>query len=383
MEFFISSTALKNMLADMQGIVEKKNSIPVLSNIVIESVGERAVRITGTDLDVTLRCELEAEIKQAGSICVQARKLFDIVRLLPDSQAHFAKDDNQWVKIKSGRSNFRMAGVSREQFPETPTFRNSSLKIAASILKSFIKNTVHAITQEQSRFTLSGAKFMIERGTARMVTTDGHRLAFEEITGIEALSKVNVDVLIPKKALTELTKIARDFDGDIGFGEDDNHLYFEVGDKLLVTRKLSGNFPNYDMVIPRDNDRTVSFDPKQMRDCLQRVALMADERTHSVKFVIRAGEIVISSQASEEGSAEESIAAEYTGADEVAMGFNSLYVQDFLNLVAKTDEDDENAPKDKTGRAVLEFKDAGGQTLFRPVQSANRNSFNIVMPLRI
>ncbi|MEJ7699733.1 MAG: DNA polymerase III subunit beta [Pyrinomonadaceae bacterium] len=180
MEFVIKQNVLKDELGFVQGIVEKKSTIPVLSNILIESVGENTIRIVGTDLDVTIRCEAEAEIKKAGSMCIQARKLFDIVRLLPDADVHFTKDENEWVKMTCNKSNFRLAGVAREQFPEVPSFKSAPMKLSADIFNHFIQNTAFAITNEQSRFTLSGAKFMIENGAARMVTTDGHRLAFIE-----------------------------------------------------------------------------------------------------------------------------------------------------------------------------------------------------------
>ncbi|HXH69583.1 MAG TPA: hypothetical protein VNI60_04465, partial [Pyrinomonadaceae bacterium] len=169
MEFVIKQGILKDELGFVQGIVEKKSTIPVLSNILIESVGENNIRIVGTDLDVTIRCEAEADIKKAGSMCIQARKLFDIVRLLPDTDVHFTKDENEWVKLNCGKSNFRLAGVSREQFPEVPSFKSAPMKLSADIFNHFIHNTAFAITNEQSRFTLSGAKFMIDGAMARMV----------------------------------------------------------------------------------------------------------------------------------------------------------------------------------------------------------------------
>ncbi len=285
----------------------------------------------GTDLDVTIRCEGEADIKQAGSMCVQARKLFDIVRLLEDGDVHFKKEENEWVSLNCGRSKFKLAGVSREQFPEVPEFKSVPRKISAEIFNHFIQNTAFAITNEQSRFTLSGAKFMIEDGTAKMVTTDGHRLAYIE-RKLENSDDEPMDSLIPKKALMELTKISKDAKGDIQFGEDPNHIYFEVDGRLLITRKLSGTFPNYEMVIPKDNDKTVTFDAEEMRNAIRRVALMADERTRSVRITIKPNEIEIGAQSSEEGEAQERVTADYSG-EEVSIGFNSQYLQDFLNIV--------------------------------------------------
>ncbi len=395
MEFVIKQSVLKEELGFVQGIVEKKSTIPVLSNILIESVGENTIRIVGTDLDVTIRCDAVADIKQPGSMCVQARKLFDIVRLLPDADVHFTKDENEWVKMTCGKSNFRLAGISKENFPEVPSFKSAPMSLSAETFNHFIQNTSFAITNEQSRFTLSGAKFMIEGGTARMVTTDGHRLAFIEKKLTDEPVVDAMDALIPKKALMELTKIARDADGNVSFGEDANHIYFEVDGRLLITRKLSGTFPNYEMVIPKDNDKMATFDAEQMKNAIRRVSLMADERTRSVRFNIKPNEIEIVAQSSEEGEAHEKVAADYDG-EEVQIGFNSQYLQEFLNVVgageAEVAEKNENETDGETVRVkenpgrlriAFEFKDGNGQTLMNIAGDTLYNYKYIVMPLRI
>ena len=395
MEFVIKQNVLKEELGFVQGIVEKKSTIPVLSNNLIESVGEGTIRIVGTDLDVTVRCEAQAEIKQAGAMCIQARKLFDIVRLLDGGDVHFTKEENDWVKLNCGKANFRLAGVSRDTFPEVPSFKSAPMKLSADIFNHFIQNTAFAITNEQSRFTLSGAKFMIDGGAARMVTTDGHRLAFIEKKLTDGAGSETMDALIPRKALMELTKISRDAKGDVSFGEDANHIYFEVSGRLLITRKLSGTFPNYEMVIPKDNDKTAIFDAEEMKTAIRRVSLMADERTRSVRMTIRANEIEIGAQSSEEGEASEKVVAEYTG-DEVQVGFNAQYLQEFLNVVgAGESETGETTEKETDGETVrvkenanrlriaFEFKDGNAQTQMNIAGDTNYEYKYIVMPLRI
>lgn len=393
MEFIIKQSVLKDELGFVQGIVEKKSTIPVLSNILIESVGEGTIRIVGTDLDVTIRCEVSADIKQAGAMCIQARKLFDIVRLLDGGDVHFKKEENEWVKLTSGKSNFRLAGVSRDTFPEVPSFKSAPMRLSADIFNHFIQNTAFAITNEQSRFTLSGAKFMINDGAARMVTTDGHRLAYIERKLSDGATDATMEALIPKKALMELVKISRDSKGDVSFGEDPNHIYFEVDGRLLITRKLSGTFPNYEMVIPKDNDKRAIFDADEMKTAIRRVSLMADERTRSVRLTIRAGEIEIGAQSSEEGEANEKVAAEYDG-EEVAVGFNSQYLQDFLNVIGST-EVDAAEQKETDGETVrvkesggrlkvaFEFKDGNAQSQLNVAGDKNYDYKYIVMPLRI
>ena len=394
MEFVIKQSVLKDELGFVQGIVEKKSTIPVLSNILIESVNENKIRIVGTDLDVTIRCEAAAEIKQAGAMCIQARKLFDIVRLLDNGDVHFTKEENDWVKMTCGKSNFRLAGVSKDNFPEVPSFKAAPMKLSAEIFNHFIQNTAFAITNEQSRFTLSGAKFMIDGTAAKMVTTDGHRLAFIEKQLSANDSTESMDALIPKKALMELVKISRDAAGDVSFGEDPNHIYFEADGRLLITRKLSGNFPNYEMVIPKDNDKTAIFDAEEMKAAIRRVALMADERTRSVRLTIRSGEIEIGAQSSEEGEANEKVSADYSG-EEVQVGFNSQYLQEFLNVVSVKESEvtaTENETEGETVRVkesngrlkiAFEFKDGNAQTQMKIAGDKNYDYKYIVMPLRI
>ena len=228
-----------------------------------------------------------------------------------------------------------------------------------------------------------------------MVTTDGHRLAYIE-RKLGTANDEAMDSLIPKKALMELTKISKDAKGDISFGEDPNHIYFEVDGRLLITRKLSGTFPNYEMVIPKDNDKTVTFDAEEMRNAIRRVALMADERTRSVRLTIKPNEIEIGAQSSEEGEAQERVTADYTG-EEVSIGFNSQYLQDFLNIVGATEteaaaNETENETDGETVRVkesssrpriAFEFKDGNGQTQMKIAGDTNYDYKYIVMPLRI
>lgn len=393
MEFKIEQSALKDELGFVQGIVEKKSTIPVLSNILIESVGENTIRIIGTDLDVTIRCEADAEIIEGGSMCVQARKVFDVVRLLPDKTLHFKKDENDWVNLTCGNSKYRFAGISRDQFPEVPVFKSAPLTLPAAIFNHFIVNTSFAITNEQSRFTLSGAKFMIGEGVARMVTTDGYRLAYIE-RNVEGMADESMDALIPKKALIELVKISRGTGASVSFGEDQNHIYFEVESRLLITRKLSGTFPNYEMVIPKDNDKHAEFFSSEMKDAVARVSLMADERTRSVKLKIKENEIEVTAHSSEEGEAVERVEAEYDG-PETEIGFNAQYLQDFLSVATSAETEPVEVEKETDGEKVMvkesggaprvsfDFKGTNGQVQMRIAGESDYEYQYVVMPLRI
>ncbi len=371
MQFVVNKQNLQKELGFVQGIVERKNTIPVLSNILIESVGENTIRITGTDLDVTIRCEMDAEeISSPGAICAQARKLFEIARLLPDGPVSFTKEENEWVTVKSDRSRFKLVGVARDAFPEVPSFKSAPTKIPAEVLKSFIDRTIFAITQEESRYTLSGAKFILDDTGAKMVTTDGHRLAYvSRANVVKNGSAESIDTLIPRKTLAELTKITAGYDGEINLGMDENHIYCEVGPRLLISRMLFGQFPNYEMVIPKNNDKSVEFDSALLSLAVRRVALMADERSHAIRFHLEPNQLVISAQNAEDGEASETVQTDYTG-EEVDIGFNAQYLQDFMSVTSD-------------GRIAFEFKDGNSQAQLKPVEGGDYDYKYIVMPMRI
>src|SRR5882762_2634475 len=371
MQFVVNKQNLQKELGFVQGVVERKNTIPVLSNILIESVGETTIRVTGTDLDVTIRCDMDAEeITVPGAICVQARKLFEIARLLPDGPVSFKKEDNEWVTVKSDRSRFKLVGVARDAFPEVPSFKSAPTKIPADVLKTFIDRTIFAITQEESRYTLSGAKFILDESGAKMVTTDGHRLAYVAKANVaKNETRETIDTLIPRKTLAELTKLTAGFEGDISLGMDENHIYCEVGPRLLISRMLYGQFPNYEMVIPKNTDKSVQFECTLLNQAVRRVALMADERSRAIRFHLEPNQLVISSQSAEEGEARETIAAEYDG-EETDIGFNAQYLQEFLNVIGD-------------GSVTFEFKDGNSQSQLRPSEGGEYDYKYVVMPMRL
>ncbi len=393
MEFKIEQGVLKQELGYLQGIVERKATIPVLANVLVESVGEGTIQIIGTDLDVTLRCEVEAEIIKPGSISLPARKLFDIVRLAQETTMHFKKQDNDWVSLSCANTKYNLAGFSKESYPEIPTSKSVPFSIEASVLGRFIESTNFAITDDQSRFTLSGAKLLIEEGMARMVTTDGYRLAFIE-KKIETAPDTRFDSLVPKKSLVEVAKLARDVGGTVKFGEDDNHIYFELDGRLLTSRKLDGKFPNYEMVIPKDIDKKVIFDPSDMKAAVDRIAVLADERLRSMKSVLRNGEIEISASSSEEGEGMETVPVEYTG-EEITLGFTIKFMQEFLSYVLGTSADATEIEKETDGEKVMvketgarprilfRFKDPNSSTQMSIADETEYEYKYIVMPLRV
>jgi DNA polymerase III subunit beta len=282
----------------------------------------------------------------------------------------FKKEDNDWVTVKCDRAKFKLVGVAKDAFPEVPSFKSAPTKISAGILKNLIDKTIFAITQEESRYTLSGAKFILDKSVARMVTTDGHRLAYVERKGVSENGEKNaIDTLIPRKTLAELAKLTTGYEGEISLGMDENHIYFEVGTRLLISRMLYGQFPNYEMVMPKNIDKTVEFDGALLNLAIRRVALMADERSHAIRFHLEPDQLVISSQNAEEGEANETIQAEYKG-EEADIGFNAQYLQDFLNVIGD-------------GKVAFEFKDGNSQAQLRPADNGDYDYKYVVMPMRI
>jgi DNA polymerase-3 subunit beta len=382
MQFTINPKTLQKELTFVQGIVERKNTIPVLANILIESHDDTSIRISGTDLDTTIRATVAAdEIKARGGICVQARKLFDIARLLPDAPVTFKKENNDWVTVTCGRSHFRLPGIATDTFPDLPgmaadkapdpSASNTPFAITSALLKTLINKTIFAITQEEGRYTLSGAKFEVSGDGIKIITTDGHRLALINAKGeVKNPTKQTLELLIPKKTLSELVKLTTDFDGDVTFGADENHVYFQVGTRNLISRLLAGQFPNYEMVLPKNNDKSAIFDTSEFSKALRRVTVMADDRSHAVAFTFQKEKMIISAQNADEGEANESLTTEFDH-EELAVGFNSSYVQDFLNVVG-------------TEKIVMELKDGNSQVEFKPVSDNDGIIFStIVMPVRL
>jgi DNA polymerase-3 subunit beta len=262
-----------------------------------------------------------------------------------------------------------MVGVARDAFPEVPSFKSAPTKLPASVIKTFIDRTIFAITQEESRYTLSGAKFMLDDTGARMVTTDGHRLAYVEKKNLTKNGTDAIDTLIPRKTLAELTKLTAGFDEEISLGMDENHIYFQIGPRLLISRMLYGQFPNYEMVMPKNNDKSVEFNSSLLNHAIRRVALMADERSHAIRFHLEPNQLVISSQNAEEGEANETLQTDYAG-EATDIGFNAQYLQEFLNVIGDA-------------KVAFEFKDGNSQAQLKPSENGDYEYKYIVMPMRI
>lgn len=371
MQFSVSKNVLLRELNLLQGIVEKKSTIPILSNVLIETANDSMISLVATDLDVSLQTECAAESARPGSIVLQARKLFEIVRNLPDAEIQFAKEDNDWVKIVCASSEFRIVGQAKEHFPSTPRADKAGVTIPAAVMNGLINRTVFAITQEESRYALNGALLSSGEGRLQMVATDGHRLALAAASLDQSLdaSADQLKVIVPKKALIELAKLTAGAEEDLEFSRDENHLYFQIQNRHLTSRMLAGQFPNYDLVLPKNNDKSITLNVDRITQAIRRAALMADERSHGVKIDLTNGKLSITSQSADVGEAKDVIALDYTG-DNLSIGFNAQYVLDFLGVVG-TDE------------VMFEFKDEQSPALLRPSGDGESDYKYVVMPMRL
>jgi DNA polymerase III subunit beta len=373
MEFSVKKFDLLEELQYTQGVVERKTTIPILSNLLVEAKGNR-LTITATDLELSIRTSCEAKIKKEGAGTIPAKKLLELVKLLPEEEIKFKLLDNHWVHITCDRRNYKLVGMSKENFPALPNFPHAMVKIPAALLSDLIAKTTFAISLEESRYTLNGALLVLKPASLRMVATDGHRLAMVEIDHkLEGFSN-EVSVLVPKKAMTEVQRLAQGIgeDGQVEFGQDESHLFFQFGGRLLTSRKLTGQFPNYEAVLPRDANKTITLEKDELQSALRRVAQLADQRTHAVKFMLSTEGLELSSSSPDYGEAKEVIGKEFKG-ETIAIGFNAQYLLDFL--AASGD-----------GPISFELKDeqSAGQLRPAPKDGAESSRYRyVVMPMRI
>jgi len=379
LEITVSRAELLRELTAAQSVVERKTTIPILSNFLFEASDDK-LTITATDLDQSLNTSCAAKVKKPGACTIPARKLYDYIKLLPEGDISIKLMDNHWVQIRAGRSNTKMVGMARANFPQVPQFpATGGYRINAATLHSMIAKVIFAISNEESRYTLNGALLVLKAESMAMVATDGHRLAHIEKTGetIEGISGEK-KTLIPRKALHELIGLLANMEPNkdkapqfIEFADDDQTLFFKVGGRVLTSRKLTGQFPNYEAVLPRDNNKFVIVRSEDLMSSLQRVAQFADERSGAIKIRLEQNELKLSAQSTDAGESEDIIETPYNY-DPLVVGFNSSYLIDFLRATGET------------GEVRLEFKDAQSAGQMRPEDANEDTRYRyILMPMRI
>lgn len=368
MELTVSQPALQKELEVLQGVVERKNTVPILGNVLLVADKE-GLELMATDLEVSVRSRTSAEVKAEGGISVSARKLYEIVRLLPESEITIKDDGQSWATVLCGKSRFRIMGLAKDDFPTMPSAgKATKIRIPGPLLRRMIEKVIFAVTPDDSRFALNGALLILGSKTISLVASDGFRLAHVQ-EPLEKGPSEEERILVPKKALGEIARITVSAEEDVFYCRKDNHLFFDIGPTRLAARLLEGTFPNFEKVIPKGNDKLVEFERGSLTTALTRVSVLANERSRAIKLSLKAGKAEVSSRNPEMGEASESLGTDYSG-DDVEIGFNAKYLLDFLSVVG-------------SDKVLMELKDEVSQGVLKPAGDESSKYTYVVMPMRI
>ena len=368
MQFTVKKADLLRELQLVQGVVEKKATIPILSNLLLKATRE-GLEIVATDMELGIQSACEAFVETAGAVTIHARKLHDIVRALPDAEIRVSLHKGNRVQIQCANSDFKVAGQGTEEFP---TLREYDFKGAVTVplefFRSMIERVIFAITMDDPRYAIYGALFVVRRGTMEMVETDGHRLAYIK-RETDVAPREEIRVIVPSKTLSEIVKLDPGPEGEVRIGVKENHVFLKSGLRMLQSSLFEGTFPNYEKVMPSSNDRIVRCGTQALLSALRRVSLLSAERTKAVKMSVNEGKVMVSTSNPEFGEAEETIDIEGYKGDMIEIGFNSRYLMDFLEAV-------------RTEQVQFELKDGETQGLMRPVGADGMDYRYVVMPMR-
>lgn len=367
MEISVRRSDLVRELQLVQGIVERKSSIPVLSNVLVEAKPAE-LRLAATDLDVSLRCGCAAEVKKEGAVTLSAKKLYEIARMLPEAEVRLRELPDSWVAIECEQSKFKMAGLPKADYPALPEPKpRKAVEIPAAALRELIARTAFAITAEDARYYLAGALLLLDKDGVGMVATDGHRLAYAHKRAPLKIAEPG-RVLVPRKAIHELAKLIEAED-PVEFQEVDNHLLFGVAGRTLASKTIEGQFPAFEKVVAVATDKLASLDRERLAMAVRRVSVLSSERSRAVKLALSSGSLELQASSPELGEAHETVPAEYRG-DAVEIGFNAQYLLEFLAAAG--------------GETVqLGLKDAESQGMLKPVGESDLDYRYVVMPMRL
>ena len=370
MEFFVQRSDLVNELELVQEGVERKASIPVLSHVLVEAA-EFALRVTATDLELGVRSKCLAKVRSDGACVLPAHCLRELARSLPEAEIHLKSLENEYVQLSCARSTFKLVGMPKDRYPELPVIPKPQAKVPAGTLKGLIERTRFAASDQEGRYTLNAALLLLAPDSIAMVASDGTRLALaKRAAQLPELAR-DTRLLIPKKAILALHRlVASAGEGsNVEIAQDERHWFFSAGDRVVIARKLTGNYPNYEAVLPRDNGRVIEVAKDGFRAALQRVSLLAKEGQRAVRLSMDKGRLELSSSGGEYGEAVETMDIQYQG-EPLQITFNQHFLDDFLGTL-----------KEAEG-VRLEMKDSQSATELRPAADDNYLYRYILMPLR-
>jgi len=372
MEFKISKEIFLKALQRIQGIVEKRNTMPILSNALLE-VHNDLLYVTATDLEVGMKSSYPTKVIKEGKITVSAKKLYEIVKEMPDEEIHVATKENDWVEIVCGKARFNIVGLSSEEFPYFPKVKDENFIVFKNeILSNMIEKTSYAICYDETKYNLNGVFIKAfeegEINVLRMVATDGHRLSVAQRVIEGTISaELSKGVIFPKKGIFELKKMTEEESGEIMLGFMDNSAIIKKGNTVVVMRLIDGEFPDYTKVIPVNNERNVQINRDKFLHSLKRMAILSSEKFKGIKIDVNNELIVISSSNPELGEAREEIEVEYEG-NSISTRFNAKYLIDVLSVMEEREVE-------------LKFKDELSPVIMKPL--ADDDFMAVIMPMRL
>jgi DNA polymerase III subunit beta len=332
MEFKIRKEEFLRGLYLAQGIADRKSTLPILANVLLRSEGKDRLLCGATDLNVTTMVSLGAKIEKEGGITLSARQLYEIVKGLPDDEVRVRRTEQNWAEIRSGKVEFKVVGMSDRDYPKLPAIQEAeTFKVESSVLRDMIAKTIFSVSTDETRQHLAGVLFECDGVTARMVSTDGHRLS-KVSRPLPGGPKLSQGVLIPRKGVIELRRAIETREAPSAIGVHDGNFVLKADDVGLSVKLIDGQFPPYEQVIPKDNDRAFVVSRAALLDGLRRVSLMSSDKTSGVRLAVEKGRIRIESDNPDLGAAKEEIEVPYKGTP-VQIGFNARYFVDILTEI--------------------------------------------------
>jgi DNA polymerase-3 subunit beta len=371
MKFSIKKDEVLKGLQRIQGVVDKKNTMPILANMLLIA-DTKGIEITATDLEIGLRGRYAAEVEKPGAVTVSAKKMYEIVRELPEEDIQIKVEDGNWVKIVSGHSQFRLVGLPKDEYPAMPDVpEEGMITFAGDVLREMVRKTIYAAGDNDARYVLNGlyVRLSPDKGGTKVlvVGTDGHRLSLIDKI-IEAKHKEE-SVIIPKKAMMELRRLLEEDGSGEGFriGFSKNHALFKRNGLVMISKLIDGNYPNYEQVIPKKNTKLVAVSKDVLTHAVKRVSILSKEKTNAVKLQLEKGQLQLSTNNPEVGEANEELSVDYQG-ESLVIGFNSRYLMDVLAAM--------DGPT-----ITLELNDPLSPCLLK--EAGNNDYRCVVMPMRV
>jgi DNA polymerase-3 subunit beta len=371
MEFKIEKAALLQGLYLAQGISDRKSTMPILANVLLRTDGKDKLLVAATDLNVTVTAELACKVVAEGGLTVGAKHLHDIIKSLPTEDVSVKRTENQYAEIRSGKVDYKVVGMADRDFPKLPNHREVKFaKVDAPTLRDLIAKTFFSISTDETRYHLNGVLFECDGKVARMVSTDGHRLSKVE-RPLEGGPTLETGIIIPRKGLMELRRALETADGAIELGIHNGHIFVRVGTTALSVKLIDAQFPPYDQVIPKENDKVAVAPRLGLLEALKRISIMSSDKTWGIKLALAKGELKVTSDNPDLGEAHETIDVSYEGAP-LTIGFNAKY---FIELLGEMEGDE----------VKLELNGELDPGLVRPADAGKHGGsyVGVVMPMRI